>query len=59
MWNFCFVVPVTVGTKVTVGKGLKISGNNTRSTLNILSTKNRCTWNITHYEESATMILVA
>jgi hypothetical protein len=34
----------------------KLSGNNTRKAFNRFSTKNSCTRNITHYNESATII---
>jgi hypothetical protein len=37
-------------------KFTKISGNNTRTTLNIFPTKNHHTRNITHHKESATSL---
>jgi hypothetical protein len=51
-----FVIPVIIGATGIVTRGLKkISGNNTRKAFNRFSTKNRCTRNITHYKESATI----
>jgi hypothetical protein len=50
----CFVIPVIVGATGTVSKSLKISGNNTRATLDRFFTKNCHTRNITHHKESAT-----
>jgi hypothetical protein len=56
MWNMkCFVTPVIIGATGIVSKNFtKISGNNTRTTLNRFPTKNCRTKNITHHKESAT-----
>jgi hypothetical protein len=55
MWNIkCFVTLVITGDTGIVSKNLKISGNNTRTTLNRFPTKNCHTRNITHHKESAT-----
>jgi hypothetical protein len=55
MWNMkCFVIPVIIGATGIVSKSSKISGNNTRTTLNRFPTKNCHTRNITHHKESAT-----
>jgi hypothetical protein len=52
----CFFIPVTIGTTVIVTKELKeIYGNNTRKAFNRFSSKDRCTRNIIHYKESATI----
>jgi hypothetical protein len=57
MWNMkCFVIPVIIGATGIITRGLKkISGNNTRKEFNRFSTKSRCTRDITHYKESATI----
>jgi hypothetical protein len=40
MWNMkCFVIPVIIGATGIVSKSLKISGNNTRTTLNRFPTR--------------------
>jgi hypothetical protein len=45
----CFVIPVIIGATVIVSKSLKnISGNNTRTTLNIFSTKTANVTNVTN-----------
>jgi hypothetical protein len=50
MWKMKgFVIP-----KIIASKRLKISGDNTRTTFNRFSTKDRSTRNITHHKESAT-----
>jgi hypothetical protein len=56
MWNMkCFVIPVIIGATGNVKqKFTKISGNNTRTTLNRFPTKNCHTRNITYHKESAT-----
>jgi hypothetical protein len=56
MWNMkCFVIPVIIRATGTVSKNVqKISGNNTRTTLNGFPTKNCHTRNMTHHKESAT-----
>jgi hypothetical protein len=56
IWNVkCFVIPVIIGATGILSKTLqKISGNNTRTTVNRFPTKNCHTRNITHHKESAT-----
>jgi hypothetical protein len=55
MWNMKgFVIPKIIGAAGIASKRLKISGDNTRTTFNRFSTKDRSTRNITHHKESAT-----
>jgi hypothetical protein len=56
MWNMKrFVIPVIVGTTGTVTTGIKITGNNARKAFNGYSAKSRCTRDIAHNKESATV----
>jgi hypothetical protein len=55
MWNMkCFAIPVIIEATGIVSMFTKISGNNTRTTLNRFHTKNCHTRNILHHKESAT-----
>jgi hypothetical protein len=51
----CFVIPVITGATGIVTKGLKKSVNNSRKSINRLHARNRCTRDIVHNKESATV----
>jgi hypothetical protein len=56
MWNVkCFFISVNTGTTGIATKGLKMPVNNTSKAFNRLSAGNRCTRNIVHNKESATV----
>jgi len=57
MWNLkCTIIPAIIGATGIVTRSLrKKFGNYTRKTLNIFTTKDSHTWNITHNKESTAM----
>jgi hypothetical protein len=50
----CLVTPIII-VKEILAKGLKMSGNNTRTTFNNVSTKSSPARSIAHHKESATI----
>jgi len=54
MWNMkCTIIPVITGATGIVTRSLKKNfGSCTRKTLDRFTTKDSCTWNITHNTES-------
>ena len=54
MWNLkCTIIPVIIGATGIVTRSLRQKfGSCTRKTFAVFTTKDRCTWNITHNTES-------
>jgi hypothetical protein len=57
MWNMkCFVIPVITGAMETVSESLENIWKQYQDNIQqILYKKKRCTWNITHHKERATI----